>query len=262
MTGHYIKSLEEMKREFLDYKSRMHLTKKHVADTRRVVFGLWRLSRREHRDVWGDLAHLKDTVSNKKVDDTAVKAAFRAYMSSIQNGRCCYCRQWLVSTAYAKPIEHIMPRDAYPQFSLYFWNLAVACADCNGIKSNSQWQLGLVVDSTYPRPDAFEKMFHPRFHEYSHHVRYVIVETNGSSISLYKGISEQGSKLCIDLLEKVAVKRAFLSGNDNMRKSISTVQGYREALENIGHPMLERFILSLDASMADVVHSARNVAAL
>jgi len=246
-----------MKSEFLEYKSTIHLTKKYVAVTRKALFNLWRLSRRENRDVWGDLADLKNTLSNTKVDDRAVKAAFRAYLSAAQNGRCCYCRQWLVNTAYARPIDHIIPRDTFPQFSLYFWNLAVACADCNGVKTNSQWQSDMVVNATYPPPDTFVKMFHPRFHEYSNHVRYVSVEMNGSSVSIYKGITEQGNQLCVDLLEKVAAKRAFLSGNHNMRKSISTVEGYREALDNVEHPMLESFIRSLDISIADIVTSAR-----
>ncbi|MCK6486994.1 MAG: hypothetical protein L6R48_01415 [Planctomycetes bacterium] len=46
--------------------------------------------------------------------------------------------------------------------------------------------------------------FHPNYHNYDEHIEYVIKIDNAGCIAMYKGKTEIGKKLCIDLLSKTA----------------------------------------------------------
>jgi uncharacterized protein (TIGR02646 family) len=117
-----------------------------------------------------------DVTARGKITRAAIKSAFRRRLLELQGGRCGYCRRWLVSSAYAKPIEHTLPRSHYPQFSVEFLNLAVACSDCNGDKTDHKWGAISRARRRYPRAREFTEAFHPRFHRYDDHVRYVRLE--------------------------------------------------------------------------------------
>lgn len=106
--------------------------------------------------------------------------------SHVAANRCCYCRRWLFNSGYSKPIEHILPRESYEQYSFHFWNLSVACVDCNSLKTDNDWasptKQGL---EAYPAPNSFTEMFHPRFHRFDDHVRFIRVQTNDHSVTLW-----------------------------------------------------------------------------
>lgn len=238
-----------MKHEERKYLARAHLTKKHIPRTRNLLLALWRRARRKYQDVWGDLTNLSDNGPHGVILGQAIKSAFRRYMIECQQGRCCYCRRWLVNTAYAKPIEHILPRTHYPQFSLHFWNLAVACTDCNSAKTDSFWGTVSTRRRTYPLAAAFTDAFHPRFHAYDEHVRYVRVETNGSAVALYKGITPQGRQLCRDLLYKVAAKETMGESNPALAPALFTLKTFGAKAEGLALSRFEEFTQALDRSM-------------
>jgi len=132
-----------------------------------------------------------------------------------------------VNNAHAKPIEHILPRFQYPQFSLHFWNLAVACVDCNGTKLKEVWGSISADAKVYPPPAAFSDMYHPRFHAYKEHIKHVCIENDGCVVSIYKGITEQGRHLCLALLDKVAAKRILIESNDELQGAMSEIATYQ-----------------------------------
>lgn len=156
-----------------------------------------------------------------------IKGAFRQYIAKQQGNRCCYCRRWLLNSGYSKPIEHILPRESYEQYSFHFWNLSVACVDCNSLKTDDDWasptKQGL---EAYPAPNSFTEMFHPRFHRFDDHVRFIRVQTNDHSVTLYRGITPQGQKLCEDLLNKIAGKEVIVNANADLKSSLETIEQF------------------------------------
>lgn len=50
-------------------------------------------------------------------------------------GKCMYCESKVLHTYYGD-VEHIKPKDTYPQLEFEWDNLGFVCAQCNGKKSN------------------------------------------------------------------------------------------------------------------------------
>ncbi|WP_283190700.1 hypothetical protein [Pseudomonas sp. PMCC200344] len=177
-----------------------------------------------------------------------IKGAFRNYIAKEQGNRCCYCRRWLFNSGYSKPIEHILPRESYEQYSFHFWNLSVACVDCNSLKSDKDWACPTKQNlEAYPLPSTFTEMFHPRFHRFDDHVRFIRVQTNDHSITLYRGITPQGQKLCDDLLTKIAGKEVIVNANLALKSSMETIERFdvEEGSE------LEAALRSLHGALSD-----------
>lgn len=177
-----------------------------------------------------------------------IKGAFREFIAKEQGDRCCYCRRWLFKNGNAKPIEHILPREVYEHYSFNFWNLSVACVDCNGLKGPKDWSSPTKQRlENYPSPASFTEMFHPRFHKYNDHVRFIRVQTNDHSITLYRGITPQGEKLCEDLLKHIAGKEVLVNANPALKASLDTIERFEveEGSE------LESVIQSLHGALSD-----------
>jgi uncharacterized protein (TIGR02646 family) len=243
------KNVEAMKAAEREYLARAHPTKRHSPATK-ALLQLWsKKSRAERKDYWVELDSIDPNVYGKEITATKIKAAFRSYMDGPQSGRCCYCRIWLVNIAHARPIDHILPRDTYPQHSLHFWNLAVACTDCNGLKTNRVWGVFSKSRRNYPRQEEFADMFHARFHKYDEHVRYVIIETNNSFISLYRGLTKQGRHLCSELLDTIAARRMVFSTNPLLRESKATIEQFKNKTSALSLPAVQEFETSLNATV-------------
>jgi uncharacterized protein (TIGR02646 family) len=197
---------------------------------------LWRkmrkISQKKNIDNWTGLHNVKLTDSNGKVRPfgAEIQKALRDHLAGLQKYRCCYCRRWLQNIAYARPVEHILPRDTYPRFSLHYWNLAAACHDCNHHKKNHPW--GSWNKRRYPSPDCVPDFFHPKFHNYDAHIRYVRVETNSISVAVYLGLSPQGRQLCRDLLRFISQVDALVHNNRRMSEAIGKIQAYGSKREN------------------------------
>lgn len=242
-----------MRTEIKLYLGRPHRTRKHVAATLLVLRKFWRESRRLDSDVWDNLSSYGSAAAKEAVNGSAIKGAFRDFALRLQHGRCCYCRCWLPATPYAMPIEHILPRNAYRRFSVDFWNLAVACVDCNLAKGSKAWTSIPAGTAGYPRRDAFPGMFHPRYHSYNEHVRFIVIETNGVSIALYRGRTQQGNHLCLNLLDKIASKRALLNNNPELQESLQDIDRYRAATGTIVAPALDAFAKTVDSRLMDLI---------
>lgn len=167
----------------------------------------------------------KKGIPKPEVSD--IKGAFRKFIAHQQGNRCCYCRRWLFNSGYSKPIEHILPRESYEQYSFHFWNLSVACVDCNTIKSDNVWTDTIRRDlEAYPSPNSFTDMFHPRFHRFDDHIRFIRVQTNDHSVTLYRGITPQGEKLCELLLNTIAGKEVIEAANQTLKSSMETIERF------------------------------------
>lgn len=247
-------SRAEMRRELTTYFGVANGTKKHVARTKELIIALWLQARsRPYSDVWSDLGDIDDNSPSGVIKGASIKAAFRDRMLKLQGNRCCYCRRWLVSTAYARPIEHILPRRHYPQFSIEFWNLAVACADCNTKKTDDNWGGISKVSRRYPGAREFTDFFHPRFHRYNDHIRYVRVETNVSSVVLFTGLTPQGQHLCRSLLHRIAAKETLIENNPVLAPAMNQIRNFGANAEGQKLQKLENFRTALDESLAGLL---------
>lgn len=242
------------------YKAKCHKTKKHRGrtllilarlnrDALRLFDGDYKGALKPDTDLWKAFS---ERVPKKGVTSipsgSSIKSAFRAFLASEQGNLCCYCQRWLLNNGNAKPVEHILPRESFEQYAFNFWNLAVACVDCNGLKSAHVW-----VDRAkygmreYPNPASFTEMFHPRFHRFKEHVRFIRVQTNDHNITLYRGITDQGKKLCDDLLRDIAAKEVLVNGNPAMKASLSAINQF-EAEEG---SELEGALIKLQEAFTD-----------
>lgn len=243
-------SRAEIRLEVALYLRVAHGTKKHVPRTQKLLRELWIQARsRPYVDVWPKLDAMADATAQGTISGPSIKSAFRRRLLELQGGRCCYCRRWLVSTAYAKPIEHILPRQRYPQFSIEFWNLAVACSDCNGAKTDAVWGAISTARRRYPRAWEFTDAFHPRFHRYDDHVRYVRLETNGSAVVLFTGLTPQGQHLCRSLLHRIAAKETLVENNPALAPAMDQIRSFGAMAERMRLERFDAFRVALDQSV-------------
>ncbi|MNH75796.1 hypothetical protein D3C73_280480 [compost metagenome] len=224
---------------FNRYKSVCHGTPSHIVKTLKLLtafnnLALKRFDRTKNSlppsniDLWKKLSNRKPyKKSYAGTSGVNIKAAFRAFLEIEQGNRCCYCQRWLINIGHAKPIEHILPRETFSQYTFNFWNLAVACFDCNLEKGAKIWanpsKNGM---RHYPAPSSFSEMYHPRFHKFDEHVRFLRIQTNEQSISVYTGITEQGKKLCTDLLRHISSKEILINGNHHLKFSLDVISSY------------------------------------
>ncbi|MFJ2709707.1 HNH endonuclease [Pseudomonas sp. NPDC087346] len=241
-----------LRRELAEYLARPHRTKKLRAETRDLVHRLFRKTRKGLADGWTLLEAL-----NPEDGDIAtasqLKAALRDQLVKQQGNRCCYCRRWLVNTAYARPIEHVLPKASYAQFSLHFWNLAVACTDCNSKKTNTIWGSIDPNRLKYPLPSSIEDWYHPRFHDYDQHIRYVRLESNETTVIVYQGKTPQGMALCNSLLRHIAAKEMLIANNPALSSFVATINECGDRFDAAKTEKLRDFQDELGASVTRMI---------
>ncbi|WP_333991782.1 HNH endonuclease [Pseudomonas sp. S3(2024)] len=242
-----------LRKELADYLARPHRTKKLHTQTRDLLRTLFRKTRKGLADGWA----LLDALDPKEDIATAsqLKAALRDQLVKLQANRCCYCRRWLVNTAYARPIEHVLPKALYAQFSLHFWNLAVACTDCNAKKSDKIWGTIDPARMTYPLPGSIDDWFHPRFHDYDQHIRYVRLESNETTVIVYQGKTVQGVALCESLLKHIAAKEMLIANNPALSTFAATINECGDRFKSAKAQKLRDFQDELGASVTRMIET-------
>ncbi|MCU0092563.1 hypothetical protein N8H72_21500 [Pseudomonas koreensis] len=240
-----------LRNELAAYLARPHRTKKHQDRARSLVHALFQQSRKDKVDGWVLLEALP--TDNGATTASQLKGALRDQLVKQQGNRCCYCRRWLVNTAYARPIEHILPRTSYPQFSLHFWNLAVACTDCNSVKSDAIWGRIDPRRLNYPLPNHINAWFHPRFHDYDQHIRYVRLESNETTVIVYQARTGQGKALCNSLLRHIAAKEMLIANNPTLSSFVASVNECGDRFDGAKAQKLREFQDELNASVARMI---------
>ncbi|WP_082071291.1 HNH endonuclease [Pseudomonas tussilaginis] len=238
------------RKEVQNFLNSSYGVKKHIAKTTELLT-LWAAkSLKERVDHWDTLSNFYHKVDGESaITGSAIKSAFRDHLAPEQQFRCCYCRRLLLNHGTAKPIDHILPKETYPQFSLYYWNLAICCTDCNRKKGRTVWG---ALDSGvlhYPKPTDASNFYHPRFHIYDLHVRFFRIETNGLALSIYKGLTPQGEHLCSQLLSAVSAKEALHSTNEFLSPSLIKLESFLGKAEDFNLQHFSKFMDLLDHSI-------------
>lgn len=217
----------------------------------RTFFRRWRRDAALNGQAWSEIRSDKFTIGEKTFTGSRLITGLRNHLVSLQDGCCCYCRRPLQGIAWAKPIDHVLPKAAYPHYTFHYRNLAVACYDCNHVKRDEDWSGWARARRKYIPERRCRNFFHPRYHPYDDHVRYLHVATNGASLSVYFGISQQGKRLCVDLLHKSAGRQLALTANPRLNNVVTKIRRQTEAAEKKAVAgRLDEFLDALEAFVA------------
>lgn len=224
-----IKDLRKRLREELNaYMARPHRTEIHQEAAKQEILKIFKTSRRGAVSGWDLLNAVGKSDKKAKVNTSALKGALRDQLSPRQTNRCCYCRRWMANSGYSRHIEHILPHSEFPQFSVHFWNLAIACPDCNTLKSTTIWGGVAKTRRRYPLPSEIKTWFHPRFHDYDHHVRFVRLESNGTAVVVFVGLTDAGRFLCDNLLRYIGRMEMLVASNPILSGYAAALQDYQD----------------------------------
>ncbi len=222
---------------------------------RTLVRELISAAKKSDKAVWKRLGDPGNAVSK------GLKTLLRDQLKGRQEPRCCYCKRWLINNAHASPIEHVLPRDSYPQFAIRTRNLAIACNDCNAMKTNDDWGKSSGPHTRYPLP-ASMSFFHPYYHRYDDHIRFLRMETNRQELISYQGLTPQGRHLCTALLSKVV-------GKQSLKRSYPQLTGWLRTLDELDidsqsppRPALQAFREAMDKTLAQRLKDADRASAL
>ncbi|MDR7308231.1 HNH endonuclease domain-containing protein [Rhodoferax saidenbachensis] len=219
---------KRLREELKTYLARPHRTPLHQPASKKELLKIFRASRGGLVNGWDLLNALDKAKPKTKVNASALKGALRDQLSPRQANRCCYCRRWMTNSGHARHIEHILPHSEFPQFSVHFWNLAIACPDCNSLKTNTIWGGINKKRKRYPLPSDIKTWFHPRFHDYDHHVRFVRLESNGMAVVVFIGLTAPGQFLCDNLLRHIAKMELLVASNPVLSGYAAALQDYQD----------------------------------
>ncbi|EIW0149338.1 HNH endonuclease [Klebsiella pneumoniae] len=102
-----------------------------------------------------------------------IRKEIRKHYLKEQGHLCAYCRMHNhTSHGLSWDIDHILPKDRYPQFLFQPLNLILACKECNGFKSN---KIPLMDENQflrykYPQDEKQFSIIHPHFDRYSDNI--------------------------------------------------------------------------------------------
>lgn len=57
-------------------------------------------------------------------------------LHKMQDGKCCYCEDYIPDSGRGKEVEHFRPRSKFPHLAYDWNNLLLACTACNDAKSD------------------------------------------------------------------------------------------------------------------------------
>lgn len=216
-----------------DYLDQCHGDPVHVAATQAYLKNMTRKALRQYRrrpirnikkevDLWNELYEFSCS-KTPEISGKLIREQLRMLLEKEQNYQCCYCRRPLLN---AKQIEHVLPRSKCVQHTFNLFNLVISCIDCNRRKSNHIWSVKegeFTSEQQYPAPEAFDDLYHPRFHNYNEHIKFIRLQSNYHNISIYRGLTGQGKSLCANILTHLSKEEVFVNGNPDLKEYITTI---------------------------------------
>lgn len=223
----------------------IHKRIKHRPHSRMIFRKLRRLSERDRTDQWSVLAGYE----GNGVKKGSILSQLKVHFAATQQNRCCYCRTFLQNISHAKPIEHVLPRSDYPQFSMHYFNLALACYTCNEAKKAQNWSSLPSTVRRYYRRTAPSTYFHPRFHDYDEHIVFDHRGNNRGAYFIYFGRSPIGKHLCRNLLATVAQQMMLVHNNAALDQAVATMRDFNDEAHPLDLPALQTFYRTLDRTI-------------
>ena len=161
----------------------------------------------------------------------ALKTNFNTHFNTEQSEKCCYCGLLYDRTGRGE-IEHIAPKEQYPQFSYTSNNLAKACQLCN---SSSMKHTFDTVETLNPEYDQCDfKIVHPYLDDHNFHYRFgygllnVTISVNNNSdkaresIRLFELASEKRTRARAVQRNQERIENLY-NLPDNIKRRIKSV---------------------------------------
>ncbi|WP_163593080.1 HNH endonuclease [Klebsiella variicola] len=125
-----------------------------------------------------------------------IRRQIRQHYLKEQGKHCAYCRMHShTSHGLSWDIDHILPKDKFPQFLFQPLNLILSCKECNRAKSNTIFLVdkGMMCKYKYPRASGDYEIIHPHFDSYEDNI---LIERVGKYCS-YSPKSPKGERTII-----------------------------------------------------------------
>ena len=110
--------------------------------------------------------------NSKKKDVVSFKKNLREDMYEKQNKLCAYCRIHVPLACDPMHREHIVHKDAHPQWMFLPQNLCIACSVCNSYKGTKEVLVNKNIEE-YPKDGRGFNIIHPMYDRYSDHIELV-----------------------------------------------------------------------------------------
>lgn len=216
--------------------------KKRRKDIKKLAIEYYRKSRNvpHNENLWSSL--YADGPMGRNIHK-----AVAGFLTGI-TGKCCYCQEKIFHNANAN-IEHILPRDQYPQFTFTPHNLAAACITCNALKTNHDFYNVNRTQLSYSKFKDSWTCFHPNFHNFNDHVRMFCYQSNYVYIRTYIGKTNEGKALCDNHLLKITHYETKASANPVVAASVSQLKGYLSSNGKPPGPALSKFLQVMIANI-------------
>lgn len=78
----------------------------------------------------------------------------KAALAQAGFGKCMYCEVKILDTQYGD-VEHIKPKDKFPELEFEWSNLGLSCAVCNNNKNNYYCEESRIIDPYVDEPSDF-----------------------------------------------------------------------------------------------------------
>lgn len=143
------------------------------------------------------------------------------YLKNIQIDYCCYCQEKILHNKNFN-IDHVLPRQIYPQFSFKMENFAAACITCNAIKTNNDW-FKLPIPSDYPKQATALACYHPNLHNFNDHIDMICIQSNRIYLRAYSGKTNKGKALVEKHLKSLCIYSAKTMGSPNVATAIENL---------------------------------------
>lgn len=176
------------------------------------------------------------------------KDNLREDMYEKQNELCAFCRVHVPLACVPMHREHIVYKDAHPQWMFMPENLCVACPVCNDFKGTTE-VLTNPEAKTYPHSSDGFKIIHPLYDKYSEHIELI-------GGVLYQGKTPKGKftiNTCHLYRVKLAEERAKQMMHNHNKGSIVAELVYLTTLSNEYVDKNDKFLKYVKGTVKDIV---------
>lgn len=175
-------------------------------------------------------------------------------LHKMQLEKCCYCESFIPEKGHTKAVEHFHPKSVFGALEREWSNLMLACALCNGIKSDrfpfilsSSDEIDAVIYTRKTTPDE-RVLIDPTDEDDVDPLDHITFDLNTKSELLGLAIAKDGSERGQETIEITGIHRIFMT--KRRRGHLHRVmRAHIEVLEELDHATLKRHIPELERKL-------------
>lgn len=172
---------------------------------RAVYKRLIKISKPKHKDAWEDKSII------------AAKSQIKELLKIKHKHQCCYCRRSFVGEFnMVIDIEHVLPKEKFPEWIFEIENLSLSCKRCNMNVKNDDIEFYKEQVGTYSRDSDAYKIIHPNYDDWNLHMKYFCWIENDLRIIKYVPLANSS---------KAAFTYAYMRLDELEIKTLNISQG-------------------------------------